>query len=299
MRALHVPGVLDMVPTDDDLGTHEIDVGPAAGFAGGITDWKGSYAFVVLEDLSPDDLHRVIGNAARYFRRHGEAGYRDQDVATHPRVAELVSHARIAPLPQDLEAKGPYRIIEIAFQRNADDSFQCTVSREGKEIAGIGGPLSDIVASSGERARSIDRDRLVDRIVRALTHDLASSALVGLAFEIADSEHDLDAWEASLAALPNDRALAIEIAAVLASATEDVALLPMFGEARRTTMPSVRVRADLVLPEEQLWTVIAEKSAIAPPPAPSKRRERTPPLALAVLVLGAVLLVIAFVLSKR
>lgn len=303
MRALHVLGVLDMVPTYDEVGTFEIDAHPLAGFAAGITGWKGTYAFVVLEDLTPEDLHRVLGNAARYFRGLGEAAYRASAAPEHPRVAELVSRARLAPLPGDLDPKGPYRVVEVGYQRNADDYFHCAVWRDDVEIVDVGGPLGDIVASCDVAfdAGTFDAERFVDRLLRAATHGLVSCAQIGFAADIADSESDLDAWEAALARHDEGRALAIELAAVLASAKGDVAELPSFGEARRVTLPKVTVsgEVEIVLPEEHYWTVIAEPDdVVTTPPAP-KRRERTPPLALAVLCGGAVLLLIAFLLSQR
>jgi hypothetical protein len=301
MRALHVIGVLDMVPTYDAAGTHEIDAHPLAGFAAGITNWKGTRAFVVLEDLSPEDLHRVLGNAARYFRGLGEAAYRASAAPEHPRVAELVSRARLAPLPGDLDPKGPYRVVEVGFQRNADDYFHCAVWREDVEIVDVGGPLSDIVASCDVTfdRRTFDDERFVDRLLRAATSGLVSCAQVGLAFDIAESESDLDEWEASLARRDEDRSLAVEIAALLASATGDVAVVSGLGDARRVTLPKVTVsgEVEIVLPEEHYWTAIAEPDAVVAPA--TKRRERTPPLALAVLFGGAVLLLIAFLMSRR
>jgi len=303
MRALHVPGVLDMVPTYDETGTVEIDAHPFAGFSAGITSWKGTNAFVVLEDLSPEDLHRVLGNAAKYFGGLGEAAYRTSAAPEHPRVAELVSRARIAPLPSDLDPKGPYRVIEIGFQRSANDYFHVAVWRDDVEIVDIGGPLGDLVASCDVALdrQTFDSERFVDRVLRAATHDLASCALIGLAFDIADSESDLDAWETSLAPHGDDRARATEIAALLTSAKGDVIDLPAFGAASRVTLPKLRIsgEVDLVVPEEHYWTVIADRDEPVARPSPPKRRERTPPLALAILFGGAVLLMLAFLLSKR
>lgn len=136
--------------------------------------------------------------------------------------------------------RGPYRVIEVGFQRNADDFFHLIVSRAQDELVAIAGALSSLVEHIDPLDDNLDDHRFLDRVMRAATGGVASGAQIALAFEMdaLASSADLDAWEAELTCSAEDAALATAIVATLHGAGDaDSIQLPTYGVARREKLP--------------------------------------------------------------
>lgn len=342
---LLVPGAVELVP----LGVgarHEILLGELAGYLLGedITNWKNTYTFVALDDLSLDDRRRFAPRfadewAANAAAEAGIGGYRDGG-ARRPHLARLLRHARLLLVGStshgdlgpagEVDLAGPYRVLEIGFQRNADDYFHLHLRRGADTLASIGGALWSILDNMGGEEGIVEtRDRAVDRVIRAATGGLADSAQIALAFWMADVA-DAGGWETHLAAIaakaaPHE-ALGRDIARILREAPEEAETveLPEYGEARRTWLPACKLRSArgggdlaasveikgrsrLALPAEAVWTV--EEVDPDPPPMPSPQLFRKAPVArpaergrraLVIVVIALVwLIAVLIALSRR
>lgn len=319
----------------------EILLGDLAGYRLGedITNWKNSYTFVALDDLSLDDRRRFAPQFAAEWSaiaagENGLQGYRERG-ARRPHLARLLAHARLLLVgstdrrdlgpAKHVPLDGPYRIVEVGFARNADDYFHVTLRQNKKTLASLHGPFFEVFAKVYDEASFEGRDRLLDRVVRAATNGLADAAQIALAFWMADVG-DLDGWEAHLAAIAaraaGHEAIANEVVRALREAPEEATKieLPTYGEAWRTALPGFRVRsvegdkrpvkdAALRVPASSVWMVRGVDAEVLPAPPAQIFRLATAPVAgagksegwrwVAVILLLGVLIGAAIVVARR
>jgi hypothetical protein len=309
---LVVPGTLELSPTFV-RAEHEILLGDLAGYlpAEDVTNWKGSYTFGALEDLSFEHrCHFAPHFAGEWAAIAGDAapqGYRDGVEVRRPHVERLLRRARLLLLddPWAQEHLDPGstrvvgRVVQVGFTRNADDFFQLELMQGGVARASVSGALSSIEESLDPRPPTrIGSGRLIDRVLRAATSGLVDSYQISLALWIAHIA-DVDGWEAHLAGLAAraapHAALASDIKRLLddAPADADTLALPVYGEATRTRLPACTLRAaprgddlgaavdvngspELALPAESVWTVPEVDQDSVPIPSPRIFRAVTP-----------------------
>ncbi|APR78354.1 Hypothetical protein A7982_03701 [Minicystis rosea] len=351
---LIVPGSIEMLPLD--VGTeHEILCGELAGYLLGedITNWKNSYTFVALEDLSLAERCRYAPHLAAEWAamapegEGGAEGYRSHhmsrgDGPRRPHLVKLLSRARLLLVgstdrrdlgpAEHVRLDGSARIVEVGFARNADDYFHLHMRREGKTLASIGGAFYSIFSHlelEGRAQAGVEsRDRLLDRVVSAASEGLADSAQIALAFWMADVS-DLDGWEAHLAAVAARAEPHAELAGAVvraladAPAYVDAVTLPVYGVARRLTLPgfalhdaldegTLAAHVDLEglhtlrVPARSTWVIDQADSDAVPRPPPHifraasalpRRSAARPRSAIALLVLAV--FVVAGVLVLR
>jgi hypothetical protein len=267
-----------------------------------ITNWKNIYTFVALEDLSLEQRLQYAPQYAEIWkaiaRRGASRGYRDDGAELkYPHLTELVSRAKLLLIGSTtrsdlgpagtLPMKGPHRVLEVGFARNADDYFHFTLSRGGAAIASVGGAFFSIEAHT-KPPPADDRDRLIDRILRAGTDGLADSAQIALAFWMSNAER-LDLWEAHLATVAERAAAHTVIANQVLSALESsdpeapTVQLPIYGSAQKVRFPACTLRSakkadglaasvaiggksKLLLPAESALFVATDEEPLPNPP---------------------------------
>ncbi len=310
---LLAPGLLELVPTF--VGAeHEVARHALAGYRLGedVTNWKNSYTFVALDDLSLEDKVRFAPKFEAVWRKlagsepRGQA-YRESAAASYERLKMLLANARLLLVDgtdgRDLAPTlhfpldGGARVIEIGFQRNADDYFQLSVRRgktktESVSVYGafhavIGSMRPDSTEGSGNEDSGNDR-QLMDRILRAATDGLVDSAQIALAFWMTDVL-SLELWEEHLTAIDAfaapRRALAERLAAAIDAAPDDADAIEVepWGTVRRRHYPAARLKDSgsqdsleahvqvrgaphLDLPAESVWILEADDEPLPAPP---------------------------------
>jgi hypothetical protein len=328
---LVVPGIVELVPTY--VGAeHEIRRGRLAGHQldEDVTNWKNTYTFVALADLSLEEKVRYAPRFAEVWSADA-TGYREH-APPFPHLRRLLARAELLLIGSTsghdvgpaghVPLDGPHRVIEIGFMRTADDYFQLRVSRGKEVLAAISGAFHSIVAHAAEASESledVERQHLPDRILRAATSGLVDGGQIALAFMMADVV-SAEAWEKHLAAVDARAEPHRDLAAEVLRAIEqdaDVVEVPVFGSARRTRLPARTLRSSssddaleahvdvggsssLALPAEDVWTL--EADAEEPPRMPrelfaaARKPSPAPPRGNPALLLGIVLLVVVLVL---
>lgn len=274
---LWVPGLVRVMPG----GAAQIDLGPGVGWTdfGGIEDWKCSVQMVpraacVARGLP---LPEASIDAGRYPHVYAAA-------RAAPYVAVLDEEASAC-------AAAGYRAVEVGWHRVSGGGLLRGYGG-GPERA-FGGELAWALPDDDDRELEAGSDEdlerqlrrsytvMIDRIVRAVSDDAVTGEEVELAQSLASivrpeavrwsrpSRADAELadlrlmdWNERLAQVferaEAQRADAEALVAALAAAPGDVAVVPVYGRARRVRLPARdidRKNGTLHLPEFAVWVV--------------------------------------------
>lgn len=304
---LLAPGLLELVPTFEGA-EHEVVRGPLAGYrlSEDVTNWKNTYTFAVLDDLSLEDRVRfapkfeAVWVALAGSEPHAKT-YREGAGSSLKGLETLLSKARLLLVDstdrRDVSSAGSFpldgraRVVEIGFQRNADDYFQLGIRRGKEEIVSVYGAFYEVVGAmtTDSEDGSGNGRELMDRILSAATDGLVDSAQIALAFWMVDVV-SAELWEEHLANIEDfaaaRRALADRLAAAIDAAPNDADTIELepWGTIRRKRYAAARLNDSrsndslkshvnvrgaphLDLPEESAWILEADDE---PLPAPAR-----------------------------